>query len=87
VDIYFFSYFYTCKKDALLLKFTRIILSHQKQISMAKAKIEEKAMTRPQRNILLLVIGITMAGIAAYNLIYHRKTFSAEHEPPSGGRL
>ena len=32
-------------------------------------KEKEKAMTPTQRNILLLVIGITLASIAAYNLV------------------
>jgi hypothetical protein len=30
---------------------------------------KEKAMTPTQRNIFLLVIGITLASIAAYNLV------------------
>lgn len=35
----------------------------------SKATFEEKTMTRTQRNIFLLVIGITLASIAGYNLL------------------
>lgn len=37
--------------------------------AIVEDKEKEKAMTPTQRNILLLVIGITLASVAAYNLL------------------
>jgi hypothetical protein len=36
---------------------------------MSENVVGEKAMTRTQRNILLFVIGVTLACMATYNLV------------------